>query len=224
MNYPLQDTANPHIDVKDIEAEVMTWRERIIEAFDIFGPASLAAISFSEAIIQPIPPDIVYLPMLASQMGNTSAVVWLWLVITLSSVLGSLVGYWIGGRWGAPLMHRFAKQHHITKLTYLSDKYGSAGIFIAAFSPIPYKVFGWVAGMTKMDKKPFIVAGLAGRGLRFGLEAILIGLYGKQALDAIFWFLDNEIIMGVSLIIMTVLAWIMWSWWKGVGEEKASLE
>ena len=48
----------------------------------------------------------------------------------------------------------------------LTLKYGSFGIFIAAFSPIPYKVFGWVAGMGEMEKKPFLLAGLCGRGVR----------------------------------------------------------
>ncbi len=69
----------------------MGWKEWVIDAFDIFGPASLAAVSFSEAIIQPLPPDVLYLPMLVDVMGDTPAVVWLWLVITISSVLGSIV-------------------------------------------------------------------------------------------------------------------------------------
>lgn len=197
----------------------MGWKEWVIDAFDIFGPASLAAVSFTEAIIQPLPPDVLYLPMLVDVMGDAPAVVWLWLVITISSVLGSIVGYWIGGRWGNPLMQRFAKPEHISKLIFLSEKYGTIGIFIAAFSPIPYKVFGWIAGMTEMDKKSFIAAGFAGRGLRFGVEALLIGLYGQQALDALFWFLDHEILLAIALIVMSIVAWFAWTWWNGLGDE-----
>ena len=37
--------------------------------------------------------------------------------------------------------------------------------------------------MGEMDKRSFLIAGLFGRGLRFGLEALLIGIYGKAALD-----------------------------------------
>jgi undecaprenyl-diphosphatase len=157
--------------------------------------------------------------MLVDAMGDMPAVIWLWLVVTISSVLGSIVGYWIGGKWGNPLMQRFAKPEHTTKLMALSEKYGTIGIFIAAFSPIPYKVFGWIAGMTEMNKKPFIAAGLAGRGLRFGVEAIMIGLYGKQALDALFWFLDHEILLAIALIVMAIVTWFAWTWWKGLGEE-----
>ena len=202
----------------------MGWKEWVIDAFDIFGPASLAAVSFTEAIIQPLPPDILYLPMLVDVMGNTPAVVWLWLVITISSVLGSIVGYWIGGRWGQPLMQRFAKPEHISKLTALSEKYGSIGIFIAAFSPIPYKVFGWIAGMTEMNKKSFIAAGLAGRGLRFGVEALLIGFYGQQALDTMIWFLDHEIMLAIALICSAIVTWYAWLWWNGLGEQILSSE
>ena len=63
-------------------------------------------------------------------------------------------------------MKRFGQEKHLAKLEYLTANYGTLGIFIAAFSPIPYKVFGWMAGMGDMAKRPFIVAGLAGRGLR----------------------------------------------------------
>ena len=163
----------------------MSWKETILDFFEIFGPASLAVLSFTESIIQPIPPDLLYIPMLADTIGNVPLVIWLWLTVTLSSVAGSLVGYWIGKRWGRTFISRFSKQAHLDKIEALTLKYGTFGIFIAAFSPIPYKVFGWVAGMGEMDKKPFLLAGLCGRGLRFGLEAVLIGVYGNAAIGSL---------------------------------------
>ena len=95
-------------------------------------------------------------------------------------------------------------------------KYGTLGIFIAAFSPIPYKVFGWVAGMGEMEKKPFLLAGLLGRGLRFGLEAVLIGIYGNAAIDAITWFLENEILLSVVMIVSAIPVWYLWRWWSNI--------
>ena len=70
----------------------MSWKETILDFFEIFGPASLAVLSFTESIIQPIPPDLLYIPMLADTIGNVPTVIWLWLTVTLSSVAGSLVG------------------------------------------------------------------------------------------------------------------------------------
>ena len=195
----------------------MSWKETVLEAFEVFGPASLFLLSFTEAIVQPIPPDLMYIPMLANTMGDVPLVLWLWLVVTVASVLGSLVGYAIGERWGTSLMHRFGQERQLVKLETLTQRFGSWGIFIAAFSPIPYKVLGWMAGMGHMAKKPFIVAGLFGRGLRFGLEALLIGLYGQQALDAMAWFLDNEILLGVGLLASGAVVFVMWRWWAKLG-------
>lgn len=197
----------------------MSWKANILDAFEVFGPASLFVLSFTEAIVQPIPPDIMYIPMLANAAGDVPLVVWLWLTVTVASVLGSLVGYWIGQRWGTSLMKRFGQEKHLTKLEHLTERYGTFGIFIAAFSPIPYKVLGWMAGMGHMAKRPFIMAGLAGRGLRFGLEAVLIGLYGDQAIDAMMWFLDNEVLLAVLLIVAGASAWFAWRWWSELGDQ-----
>ena len=49
----------------------MSWKETVVEGFEVFGPASLFLLSFTEAIIQPIPPDLLYIPMLANAMGDT---------------------------------------------------------------------------------------------------------------------------------------------------------
>ncbi len=196
----------------------MSWKDTVLEAFDVFGPASLFLLSFTEAIIQPIPPDLLYIPLLANAMGNLPLIVWLWLTVTVASVLGALVGYWLGQRWGTHLMKRFGQEKHLTKLEHLTTKYGTLGIFIAAFSPIPYKVFGWMAGMGDMAKRPFVIAGLAGRGLRFGLEAVLIGLYGDRALDAMMWFLDNEVLLAVLLIVLATGAWFAYKWWSNLGQ------
>ena len=196
----------------------MSWKDTVLEAFDVFGPASLFLLSFTEAIIQPIPPDLLYIPLLANAMGNLPLIGGLWLTVTVASVRGALVGYWLGQRWGTHLMKRFGQEKHLTKLEHLTTKYGTLGIFIAAFSPIPYKVFGWMAGMGDMAKRPFVIAGLAGRGLRFGLEAVLIGLYGDRALDAMMWFLDNEVLLAVLLIVLATGAWFAYKWWSNLGQ------
>jgi undecaprenyl-diphosphatase len=197
----------------------MSWKEAIVDWFDGFGALSLGAMSFSEAIIQPVPPDLLFLPMLVSAQGNSSLVVWLWVVVTVCSVLGSLVGYYIGKKWGRSLFSRFKADKHLAKIEALTTRYGTIGIFIAAFSPIPYKVFGWAAGMGEMKLKPFIIAGLIGRGLRFGLEAILIGMYGNKALDALWWLLDKELLIGALLVATAVMAWLGIRWWNGLAAD-----
>ena len=195
----------------------MSWYSGVLDfILERTNSAVLGLVSFTEAIIQPLPPDLVYLPMLYDAMDNKPLVFWYFLIVRISSVAGSYIGSLIGQRWGRQLLNRFAKQKHVSKLEALTTKYGTAGIFIAAFSPIPYKVFGWVAGMGEMDKRSFILAGLFGRGLRFGLEALLIGIYGKKALDAINTFLDNEILIAIGMIVTITVAYFVWQWWSNL--------
>ena len=63
-----------------------------------------------------------------------------------------------------------------------------------------------------MKLQPFILAGIFGRGLRFGLEALLIYFYGDAAMDAVQWLLDHEIIMAV--VLLAALATFLW-WLNG---------
>jgi len=76
-----------------------------------------------------------------------------------------------------------------------------------------------MAGMGHMAKKPFIVAGLLGRSLRLVLEAVLIGLYGERALEAITGTLDNEILLAVVMIVSLGVAWLAWRWWSDLGPQ-----
>jgi undecaprenyl-diphosphatase len=186
----------------------MIGEQFILDFFNQFGHFSLALLSFTEAIIQPIPPDIMFLPMAYEERDSTSMLLWLWFIVTSSSVLGAVVGHTIGKRYGTKLLDRFGKPQHRERLEFLFDKYGTWGMFIAAVSPLPYKVFGWIAGASNMKLQPFIVAGIFGRGMRFGLEAVLIYFYGDVALDAVTWLLDHELIMGIGLL--GLIAGVLW--------------
>lgn len=187
----------------------MIGEDFILEFFNQFGPFALALLSFTEAIIQPIPPDVMFLPMAYDERNSVNMLLWLWFIVTFASVLGAMVGHTLGRLYGTKLLDRFGKPHHRQRLEFLFERYGTWGMFIAAVSPLPYKVFGWIAGASDMKMRPFVIAGIFGRGLRFGLEAILIYLYGDTAMDAATWLLDHELIMAVVLILVLGLI----GWW-----------
>jgi undecaprenyl-diphosphatase len=187
----------------------MIGEDFILEFFNQFGPFALALLSFTEAIIQPIPPDVMFLPMAYDERNSVNMLLWLWFIVTFASVLGAMVGHTLGKLYGTRLLDRFGKPHHRKRLEFLFERYGTWGMFIAAVSPLPYKVFGWIAGASDMKMRPFVIAGIFGRGLRFGLEAILIYLYGDAAMDAATWLLDHELIMAVVLILLLSLI----GWW-----------
>ena len=140
----------------------------------------------------------------------------IWSVVTFTSVAGAMVGWWFGKKLGRPLADRFIKSSHIARLDELIVRYGDAGIFIAAISPIPYKVLAWVAGMGEMDYRRFIIAGLWGRGLRFGIQAIAIGLWGDRLYDA----LTNPIVWIVLSIVLIVISIPAKKWWDGLLDEE----
>ena len=151
----------------------------------------------------------MFLPMAYDERNSVDMLLWLWFIVTFASVLGAIIGHTLGKRYGTKLLDRFGKPHHRERLEFLFERYGTWGMFIAAVSPLPYKVFGWIAGASDMKMRPFIIAGIFGRGLRFGLEAILIYLYGDTAMDAATWLLDHELIMAVVLILVLGLI----GWW-----------
>lgn len=204
-----EGTDDPYAQEATSTARTMIGEEVILDFFESFGPLALALLSFTEAIIQPIPPDVLFLPMAYDARDNESLLIWLWIVVTVSSVFGAIIGHALGKRYGSKLVDKFGKPHHRQQLEKMFERYGTLGMFIAAVSPLPYKVFGWIAGASDMKLRPFIIAGIFGRGLRFGLEALFIFMYGESAIKAVEWVLERELLMGIILV-LTLAAVVWW--------------
>jgi|TARA_B000000565_G_scaffold114119_1_gene85948 undecaprenyl-diphosphatase len=189
-----------------------------IEWADGLGYLGLAILTSTEAALQPIPPDpLVWNMILEADSGLVIATVVL--IATLSSVLGALAGYAIGMYGGGWLLERFVSQSTTARLNVLVDRYGSAGIFIAAVSPIPYKALAWIAGAGRMDLRLFVAAGIVGRGLRFGIPGALLGIYGesmKSSMTGIEGAITFSIVSIIGLIVVIPAA----RWWKGLLDEE----
>jgi len=180
---------------------------------DGFGLLGLALVSATEAAFQPIPPDVLVIPMVieANSVIGISIIV---LVATLSSVFGAFLGYGIGYYGGIPVLERFVSDSNINRLNFLIEKYGSAGVFIAAVSPIPYKALAWIAGAGKMDLRLFAIAGIFGRGIRFGSVGLLLGVYGESVQSSLNW-LNFTLISIFCLVLLIPIV----NWWKSIGSE-----
>ena len=193
--------------------------QSVIDWADGFGLIGLAIVSATEAAFQPVPPDLLVMPM-SLATNNLLELLLIFTVVTLSSVIGSLGGYGIGLYGGRPLLDRFAKAATSRRLEELTARYGSAGIFIAALTPIPYKVLAWTAGTGRMDLRIFIAAGLFGRSIRFGLEVMVLGMWGEEFLGMMespwFW---------LALGIASLVAFVpLSSWWNGLDPEPGAAE
>ena len=176
-----------------------------------FGLVGLAVVSATEAALQPVPPDLLVIPM-SLDANSEFELLAIFLVATLFSVIGSLGGYGIGLYAGRPAIEKIAKPSLSRKLDELIARYGDAGVFIAAVSPIPYKLLAWMAGAGRMEIRTFISAGIFGRSIRFGMEVLIVGYWGEEFVqmlkEPLFW-----IVVGVfSIVIFVPLN----NWWNGL--------
>jgi len=176
-----------------------------------FGLAGLAVVSATEAALQPVPPDLLVIPM-SLDANSEFELLAIFLVATLFSVIGSLGGYGIGLYAGRPTIEKIAKSSLSRKLDELIARYGVAGVFIAAVSPIPYKLLAWMAGAGRMEMRTFISAGIFGRSIRFGMEVLIVGYWGEEFVqmlkEPLFW-----IVVGVfSIVIFVPLN----NWWNNL--------
>lgn len=172
------------------------------------APWWLGGLSFAESSFFPIPPDALLAPMVLARRDRAW---WLALLTTVASVAGGIAGYFIGVYFfelvGQPLIEFYHAQEKFAHVKSLFDQYGFWIVFIAGFSPIPYKLFTITAGVTSLALTPFILASVIGRGARFFLIAGLIW-FGGAPFEA--WLRRNADPIGwvfVLLIVIGVVAW-----------------
>lgn len=165
----------------------------------------LFAIGFAESVIFPIPPDVMLAPMALAKPARA----WFYAMLTtLSSVLGGILGYLLG--WLAfetyiePIVIDMGYQAKLDLATSWFEQYGVWVVFLAGFSPIPYKIFTITAGSMGMAFLPFLIASAIGRGLRFYLVAGLMYWGGAKMEDKLRQYIDR---IGWATIIAIIVAY-----------------
>ena len=171
------------------------------------APWYLGGLSFAESSFFPIPPDVMLAPMSLAQPKRA----WLFaLITTLASVAGGLLGYLIGAvafDLIEPLIRggRYWDAYLTAKDWFA--RWGFWAVFIAGFSPIPYKVFTIAAGTMAMALLPFAIASFIGRGARFFLVAGLMALGGERMEAALHRYVDwlgwvTVAIVGIIVVVL----------------------
>lgn len=169
----------------------------------------LAALSFSESSFFPIPVDVMLAPMCLANLPKA----WRYaLIATVFSVVGGLAGYAIG--YGAfesiePWLRdspRYWDAYATSREWF--DQYGVWVIFVAGFSPIPYKVFTIAGGVAALSLPVFFAASLIGRGARFFLVAGLL-VWGGARFEATLRTHVERIGWITVALVAVVIAWLM---------------
>ncbi|MCU7919667.1 MAG: DedA family protein [Candidatus Thiodiazotropha sp. (ex Epidulcina cf. delphinae)] len=166
------------------------------------APRYLAGLSFAESSFFPIPPDVMLAPMSLA----TPKRAWFFAgLTTLASVLGGMLGYLIGlfaFDLVEPWLHDWGYWEGYLEAKAWFGRWGFWAVFLAGFSPIPYKVFTITAGVIAMAFVPFIVASAIGRGARFFLVAALMAWGGERMERALHRYVDR---LGWLLVIAFLL-------------------
>lgn len=150
------------------------------------APTALAGVSFAESSFFPIPPDVMLIPMVVAKRDSA------WrnaLICTIASVAGGVFGYLIGAFLFEPLARPVIAFYHygdaFAQLQEWFADYGLLIVFVAGFTPIPYKVFTIASGFAGLFLPVFILGSVVSRGARFFLVAGLLYYFGAPIRDFI---------------------------------------
>lgn len=166
---------------------------------------ALGLASFSESIFFPIPPDPL---LVAMGLIRPNLALALAALVTVTSVAGAVVGHWLGKLLGRPLLLRFASESRVARVEGMFQKYGAGATLLAAFTPIPYKVFAITAGALGLDRRVFVLASIVGRGGRFMTQGFLLMLYG-ESIEAFISENFELLTLGVSVTLVGAFAvWV----------------
>ena len=166
-------TRNP---IKKLYYWVLHWAETR------FAVPALFVLAVVESSFFPIPPDVL---LIVLAMGNSARAFWYATVCSVGSVIGG-IGGWIIGFWffelvGQSIIDFFHYQSQFDHVMGLYQEYAFASILIAAFTPIPYKVFTIAAGFNgTVPLWTLIWASAIGRSGRFFLVATLFYFFGPK--------------------------------------------
>jgi len=175
----------------------------------------LALISFTESSFFPIPPDILIVPMVIAKKNDYIKI---FIIATLFSALGGLLGYFIGSVFlelALKVVEFYGYEENVFNLQLkLSEKGGLfiwLGIlFIAGFTPLPFKVFTITSGIINFNIFIFFFICLISRGLRFFIVAFLSAKFGK----AFSYFIEKKgakwfTVIGIVIVIIATIIYFV---------------
>jgi len=174
----------------------------------------LAVVSFLESSFFPIPPDVMIIPMVVAKKRNFLKI---FIIATIFSVLGGMVGYLLGAYFYDVAIHIvefYGYEKKMLNLKYaLTEGKGFytwlAILFLAGFTPLPYKVFTIVSGLINFNFPIFVIISLISRGLRFFIVSYLSFKFGETFTNFMHrhgskWFT----LIGIFIVIIAAIIYL----------------
>ena len=174
----------------------------------------LATVSFLESSFFPIPPDVMIAPM---AIAKKESFIKIFLIATIFSVLGGMLGYTLGAYFFDFAINIIDFYNYDEKVINLKNELSQGGgfyawlaiLFLAGFTPLPYKVFTIVSGLIGFNFPIFILISLISRGLRFFIVSYLSSKFG----DIFTNFMNQHgqkwfTIIGIIIVIIVVILYV----------------
>lgn len=180
---------------------VISWADSPYSLWALF------IIAFIESSFFPIPPDVLLVALVLGRPKN-----WLKIatVCTLGSALGGIFGYGIGyaamESIGKQVIAFYHAEEYFAKVTNWYGEYDYWVVFVAAFTPIPYKVFTIASGAFSMNLPGFFLVSVVGRGMRFFLVAAILAYCGESMRRFIEKYFDVLTLAAGALLILGFVA------------------
>lgn len=161
---------------------------------------ALAFVAFVESSVFPIPPDVLMIPMIIARPSRAFLIAF---VATASSVLGGLMGYYIGyGLFetvGRSVLEFYGKSGYFEEFAIRYNELGAWAVLVAGVTPFPFKVITIASGATQLSLPIFILSAIIARALRFFIVAALLWKFGAPIRD----FIERR--LGLMFILFCVL-------------------
>ncbi len=163
----------------------LTLKEKLIRAtHSKNGLRVLYFITFIESAFFPIPPDFLVVPMVVAKPKSWKKI-GLW--VSFWSIMGSFLGYFIGAflfaSIGELIVNTYNLQESMIKVGEFYNNNAFWSLVVAAFTPLPYKVFTLAAGVFQVNLFVFAAASIVGRGARYMTVSYIAHVGGNKA----FW-------------------------------------
>ena len=175
----------------------------------------LAIVSFIESSFFPIPPDVMIIPMVISKKKDFIKI---FLISTIFSVLGGILGYLIGAfffDFGSEIMNFYGYENKLSNIK--NNLVNSDGfyawlsvLFLAGFTPLPYKVFTIASGLIGFNFLIFVLISFISRGLRFFIVSYLSYRFGNLFNE----YMDKHgskwfTIVGILIVIIGIIIYLI---------------
>lgn len=180
------------------------------------APTLLTGLSVAEAVVFPVPPEVMLAPMCLAQPKRGF---WFATLSLLGSLAGAVIGYLLGHfayELITPMLTMLGWSGRVdAQVTELREIAANSPwkafwlLVLAGFTPIPLKIFTWASGIVGVPFLPFLAAMLVGRGKRVFLVALAIHLGGARAEATLRRYIE-PIGWAASVLLLAALAWLIW--------------